>query len=64
MKKVSLIGNVKDIAKIPSFQIAVALVVLESMQAVIDTPLTFAGILQSILLVALPIVRILKKEIK
>lgn len=63
-KKLTLIGDVKEIVKIPSFQIAVILALLEGVQYCLDTPLTLASGLQGVLVVALPIVRILKREVK
>ena len=64
-KKLSLIGKVSEIVKIPSVQIAIVLVVLEGVKAITESnPSSFVEYLQSALLVVLPVVRILKREVK
>jgi hypothetical protein len=65
MKKVTLISNWKTCYKLPSFQIAVALIILEGMQAFyVFMPDDIANPIRAVLVTLLPVVRLIKSQVK
>ena len=65
MKKLSLIDNWRNCYKLASFQIAMVLIILEGVQAFyVFMPEDVANPIRAILVIALPVVRLIKSNTK
>ncbi len=62
---IALVPEWKRCLKMASFQIALILIILESLQAVVEfMPPDIAQVVRSVLIAALPVARLIKQNIK